>query len=341
MKEKIAVIFGGEGLESDISINSAENIISSLDKKLYTPLPIFIDNAGIWRICEPRQARRGGCEFPEAYPVNMDMESGFLVLGKVIPVELAIVAMHGNLGEDGIIQGALESAKIRILGQSVLACALTNDKISTKAIADKLKIKTARWVFLFESNSSDALTALKEHLTFPVFLKASSFGSSHGAFKVSSEDEFLISYQKIRELGEKRILAEEYVDIDYELECAFVDYGKEHFFPCGIIQSQGRFYSFEEKYKRDSAFKAHLGSVPSSIEKKAIEYSKALKNEIGIRYIARFDYFVKGEDLIFNEINCFPGMTPTSLYPKIIEEKLFSLTECLTRLINYRNAGNI
>lgn len=335
MKKTVAVIFGGEGFESEISISSAKNIISSLDKKLYTPLPVFIDKGGNWKITEPANAESTESCAPEAYPVRLDGESGFLVLGRVIPVHLAIVAMHGNLGEDGVIQGALAAAKIKTLGQSVLACALTNDKASAKAVADTLGIRNARWVLLTDSDARCALKSVSEKLSYPIFLKASSFGSSYGAFRIETDGEFISAYEKIRSMGEERILAEEYIACDCELECAYIDFGEEYYLPFGIVDSHGRFYSLEEKYKSGSSFAPRLGKIPRETEKLAIEYSKALGRAMGIRYLARFDYFIVGCEPIFNEINCFPGMTETSLYPKIINGSLKSFSESLTRLIEY------
>lgn len=334
MKKTVAVIFGGEGFESEISIKSAENIISALDRKLYTPLPIFIDKTGVWKITQPSVAKISK-EAPETYPVRLDGESGFLFLSKVIPAELAIIALHGNLGEDGVVQGALACAKIRTLGQSVLTSALTNDKASCKAVADKLGIRSADWVLLTESNGKEALKAVKERLKYPCFLKACSFGSSYGAFKIESDAQFLKHYEEIRAMGENRVLAEEYIESDYELECAYIDYGKEQYLPCGIVHTGGRVYSLEEKYKSESSFAPTLGKIPSELAERATEYSRELRRALGIKYLARFDYFVRESEIIFNEINCFPGMTETSLYPKMVSCESLSFSQCLSELIRY------
>lgn len=333
MKKTVAVIFGGRGYESDISIKSAEHVIENLDKRHFTTLPVFIDTDGAFKIIEPRLAHHGAKSAPEAYPVYLDGESGFLVLDRVIPVRLAILALHGNFGEDGVVQGALECAKIKTLGQSVLTSALTNDKAATKTVADKLKIKNAEWVLLTNQSASLAEKEMGSRLDYPIFLKAASFGSSYGSFKVENREEFLARYEKIRNMGETRIIAEELIVCDYELECAYIELSEEHFFPCGIIHSKGRFYSPEEKYKSDSSFTPSLEEAPKSVKEAAIRISRELKNALEVRYLARFDFFVSGTDIIFNEVNTFPGMTATSLYPKIIEEKLCPFTDALTALI--------
>ena len=333
MKKTVAVIFGGMGLENEISKKSAEYLINSLDKKLFTILPIFIDKRGAWRLATPELSQNDFSKMPEAYPVKLGEESGFLVLGSVIGVDVAIVALHGNYGEDGIVQGALSSAGIKYLGQSVLSCALTNDKASTKTHADKLGIPGAKWVLLTENEPERALLRVRELLSFPCFLKACSFGSSFGTYKVENENEFSKCYSEILAMGETRIIAEEYVPSDYELECAYIALDEEYYLPYGIINSGGKFYNFTEKYKNTDRNFASLGRIPSRTAETVIEYSRALKAALDIRYISRFDFFIKGEAVIFNEVNTFPGMTESSLYPKIISEHLLPFQTALSELI--------
>ena len=171
-------------------------------------------------------------------------------------------------------------------------------------------------------------------LSYPIFLKGSSFGSSIGVFKVEKAEDFIGFFQEIRKLGENRILAEEYIKSDFELECGFVDFGEEIFIPEGVI-SGGDFYDFDEKYGSSGSFSANLSIMPEDISKKVVEFSKLLKDCIGIRYISRFDFFIRDGEVIFNEINAFPGMTKTSLYPKMLEKECSSFSIALTKLIDY------
>ena len=343
MKETIAVIFGGEGFEREISIKSASNILASLSKKLYTPLPIYINSRGEWFYYG------GDFDIPDSktiekslsgilkptYPQNISLRGGFVIDGAPIFPSLAIIAMHGNFGEDGIIQGALQSAKIKTLSQSVLASAIASDKAVCKAIADSLEIPNAKYELLTEKNAKLARERAEDSLAYPMFLKSASFGSSFGVAKVSSSCEFEKEYNNILAMGEDRILAEEYIECDYELECGYIDFGEKHFIPKGVIHTGGRFYSLAEKYSSTSDFYPEILEIPSEISKKIVEYSSALCESIGIKYMSRIDFFVRGEAVIFNEINTFPGMTKTSLYPKMLESEFGDFPECLTKLIRH------
>ena len=343
MKKTIAVIFGGEGLEREISIKSASNILASLSKNLYTPLPIYINSRGEWFYYS------GDFDMPDSktleenssgilkptYPERIFSRGGFMIDGEPTFPDIAIVALHGNFGEDGIIQGALQSAKIKTLSQSVLACAITSDKAVCKAVAKCLKIPIAKYALLTDKNATRARLLAEKSLTYPMFLKSASFGSSFGVSRVNSPCEFEKEYGNILAMGEERILAEEYIDCDYELECGYIDFGEKRFIPKGVIHAGGRFYSYPEKYSSISDFSPEISEIPSKISKKIVEYSSALCENIGIKYMSRIDFFVRGDEVIFNEINTFPGMTKTSLYPKMLENEFGSFSECLTRLISH------
>lgn len=331
MKKTIAIIYGGEGLEHHISVKSALNIINALDKNLYTPLPIYIDHDGNWFIVESGKERR----LTQTYPAFSDGGGGFQTPSGILKCDLAIIALHGDYGEDGIIQGAIQAAKIKSLSQTVLASALTNDKAACKAVADSLGIPSAKWVLLTDGNSQLAKSNAEEVLKYPMFLKSTSLGSSFGVCKVENKRDFLEAHDKIRKSCGPRIIAEEYVRCDFELECAYLDFGEEYYIPNGVVHANGRVYSFEEKYSEKSSFSPEISAVSDAVREKAVTYSKKLCRAIGIKYISRFDFFVSGERVIFNEINTFPGMTDTSLYPRLLEYGVAPFGECLTRLIEY------
>ena len=105
MKKTIAIIYGGEGLEHHISVKSALNIIKALDKNLYTPLPIYIDHDGNWFIVESGKERR----LTQAYPAFYGGISGFQTPGGTLKCDLAIIALHGDYGEENGLQHGLQS----------------------------------------------------------------------------------------------------------------------------------------------------------------------------------------------------------------------------------------
>ena len=104
LKKTIALIYGGEGEEREISVESARNLYSAIDKEQFDILPVFITRDGDWYITDGISSHR----LHSTYPVRINSQSGLLVNGEIIKVDVAIPALHGDFGEDGIIQGALD-----------------------------------------------------------------------------------------------------------------------------------------------------------------------------------------------------------------------------------------
>ena len=161
MKKRVALIFGGEGHEHGISEISAQNLYGLIDRELYEILPIGISNVGEWFIylgdidkLSGGEWQRDGSLLKRTYPIY----SGFQTEGCIIRVDAAILCLHGDKGEDGSIAGSLEAAHIKYVGEDVYASAVTQDKVYTKCIAEKLGIPTAKWI-LSSSETKEAQIA--------------------------------------------------------------------------------------------------------------------------------------------------------------------------------------
>ena len=341
MKKTVALIFGGEGFEHKISEISAANLYSLIDSSLYDILPVGISRDGYWYIYEGQKDKinSGDWIFDKknlipTYPVKIDGGSGFIASGRIIPVICAIPCLHGNFGEDGIIQGALTSAGIAYIGQSVCASSVTNDKIYSKLIAEHLGIPTAKWSYTPSASGEEARAAAEARLTYPMFIKPASLGSSYGASPVFSADGFESAYCEARRFDSK-ILVEELIPFEYEVECAMLEDGRLRFSPGGRILSSGKFYDYRSKYSEDISPKTEAFSgKDAETEEKITQYSAMLSKFIGLKHLSRIDFFItKDKGIYFNEINTFPGMTPTSLYPRLTEDMGIKDTSFINLLI--------
>lgn len=343
MKKSIALIYGGEGCEREISIKSAENLASYIDGNQYKILPIEISKSGDWYL------RKSVCEKKDGipvYPVFVDGVSGFLANGAIIHIDGAIICLHGDFGEDGAVQGALKTAHIKYLGQEVITAAITSDKAFTKLAAERLGIPTAKWELCVDEEPKSARLRAEKSVGYPMFIKPARLGSSFGAHPVLSREDFDTAYLDAQSMGCGRVLIEELVDISYELECALFDDGVRIISPNGKILSNGAFYDFEAKYSKDSnieasALKAEDGEKERAEAKRN---SNLLADFIGLKYLSRIDFFVTADKrVIFNEINTIPGMTKTSLYPKLTENLGMRQGEFINRLIKEvtGNDGNL
>jgi len=324
MKFTVAVIYGGEGHEHNISVLSAKNLISMIDRSAYDIIPVYITERGEWFI-------ESEGEKISTFPAFLNGKGGFFKGGKILKVDLAVPILHGELGEDGVIAGALRAAHIKAVGCPTLAGALTSDKIASKLIAEAIGIPTAKWVFADCERCDGVIAKAEEKLSYPMFIKPSSLGSSIGISRVSDREEFCKAYKKAALLSE-RILIEEEIPFERELECAYLFSGEKHFFEIGEICLDGKFYDFERKYEKSTKTSHFSGAL--EIKEKVIAYSDALRAAIGIRGLSRLDFFLtESGEVYFNEINALPGMTKTSLYPLLTEKMGFSKGEFINNLI--------
>ena len=339
MKQTVALIFGGEGFERHISELSAENLYRAIDKTLYDVLLVGISPRGEWYFCDGNvQKLRNGewlsdsRELFPTYPVKLRERSGLLSEGEILDIACAIPCLHGDGGEDGIIQGALRAAHINYVGQDVYASAMTADKAYTKTVAEHLSIPTAKWTLLTTSDVKEAARTAEE-LGFPLFLKPARLGSSIGAHPVRDLKDFLDAFLDAREYDE-RILCEELIPIKYELECAFLKTeSKTHIAPFGRISADG-FYDFGTKYESKGSPKIDADGESEYVTDLAHEYSERLADFIGLSDLGRIDFFVSTDGkLYFNEINTFPGMTAKSLYPRLTERMGLLPGEFINQLI--------
>ena len=345
MKKRIALIFGGSGKEHEISCLGAKNLYSLIDKRLFSVLPIGISKSGEWFIYKGKgeiskkifEQRR---DLTPTWPARLDGKSGFLSGGRVIGVHAAFPLLHGDLGEDGVIQGALSAAGIPFVGCKTLAGALAADKITAKLIASHLGIPTVESLCKTVPCESDEELAMladqaEERVGYPMFIKPSGLGSSIGASPVFSREGFYEAYTAASRLGDGRVLIEKFIQDRRELECAYMKTGKIPLIaPPAEVDTGGGFYSFEEKYSKNSHARLfEKADIDVKIAEKIVGYTARLAEFIGCTGLARVDFFLSGGKIYFNEINTMPGMTNSSLWLSIIERCGIPKTDAVTRLI--------
>ena len=334
MKRRIALFFGGQGVEYKISERSAYTLYSFIDNTLYEVLPIGIKRDGSMHayLGNPEKIKSGEWTADTClYPARL-VRCGIEFCTETKRVDLAIIALHGDFGEDGIIQGALAANKIDYIGEDVSACAVSHDKAYTKAIARLLSIPTAEWVISYTADTAEARKTAESLLSYPMFIKPARLGSSFGAHPVLSPSDFECAYLDARSISE-RVLIEKKIDVDYELECAYLGL-KSGTYAVGRVNSDGKFYDYDKKYQKGKTIRTEITDGDDEISRLATEYAEKLRRYIGINDLSRFDFLVSRDGrLYFNEINSIPGMTETSLYPLLTEKMGYPCGEFINLLI--------
>lgn len=197
-KKTVAVIFGGQSSEHEVSRNSATMMLRELDKEKYQVLPVGITKKGEWLIYNGPADHVATGEW-EKYgtPACLSPDASKKALLKIvnssvkeIPVDVAIPVLHGAWGEDGTIQGLLELAQIPYVGCGVLSSAVSMDKVYTKMIAKQSRIPQAPYLWTekheLNKNADRFMNQVEKKLGYPCFVKPSNAGSSVGISKAKN-----------------------------------------------------------------------------------------------------------------------------------------------------------
>ena len=310
MKKRIALLYGGVSSEHEVSLMGYEYVSELLKETEYDILPVYIDKSGDWFL-----GGKGGIRAQ----LSSNLHGSLYTNAEFIKIDAAIPLLHGMGGEDGSVQGALSAAGIAYVGADVCTSAVCIDKSYTKSVVASLGIPTVREVsFSSPKDTEVALTMCKKKIGFPMFIKPRRLGSSVGAYPVYDEDGFRRCFPLSMSLGENLVIVERLMEKKRELECAFCEIdGEKIITPPGEILIDG-FYGYDEKYGGRTKALARADTDKKTAEK-ALEYSFAIADALSLRHLARIDFFLSDGDVIFNEVNTFPGFTGESLYPKMLE----------------------
>lgn len=343
MKKIIAVLFGGQSSEHEVSCMSAANIISNINKEYYEMILIGITKEGKWlKVNSLEEIQNGTWKNSNIEAVfSPDAKDKAVLLiekDKVRKQKVDVVfpALHGLYGEDGTIQGILELAQIPYVGCGVLASSIAMDKLYTKIVVNTLGIRQAEYVAVRKRELSDmksVIDKVENTLKYPVFVKPSNAGSSCGVSKVQNGEELEKALNKAAEY-DRKILVEETI-IGRELECAVLGGRDGEASGVGEILAAADFYDYDAKYNNQESKTVLSPVLPEGkeeeIRKAAVEIFKALDGY----GLSRVDFFLEEstKEVVFNEMNTLPGFTGISMYPKLWEAKGIGKEELINKLI--------
>ncbi len=345
-KKTIAVIFGGQSSEHEISLLSAANIIDEIDINKFDLLLIGITKEGHWLLVNSADDIRSGDWYrsrTEAV-ISPDATKKCVILknkrGNLeIPIDGAFPILHGLYGEDGTIQGLLELAQIPYVGCDVLTSAVCMDKLTTKLLVKELGIHQAAYVpvmrWQFRKDPESVMDGIEAALAYPVFVKPSGAGSSMGVSKVNNREELLRALEEAAK-NDRKILVEE-VLCGHEIECAVIGGGDKPVRSSGVgeILPDAEFYDYNAKYNSTTPQTVIDPVLPEGAALEVKEDAEKIFNAVGGYGLARVDFFVTDDgEVIFNEINTFPGFTSISMYPSLWEAAGIPIKELITILIS-------
>ncbi|MFN3492584.1 MAG: D-alanine--D-alanine ligase family protein, partial [Anaerolineales bacterium] len=242
--------------------------------------------------------------------------------------DFVFIALHGGIGENGGIQGFLETLKIPYSGSGILSSALCLNKILCKEILIFNKIPTPPFIIL-EKNKE-----IKIPFKFPVVVKPANLGSSVGISKCNSHSDLaegLIDAARY----DRRILIERGVGNLREVEVSVLGNENPIASVCGEVLPSREFYSYESKYVDGTSGLIIPSQLPNEITEKIREYAIRAYKAIDCAGMARADFFVEvdTEKIYINELNTLPGFTSISMYPKLWQASGLTYAQLVDKLI--------
>ena len=343
---RVGVLFGGRSTEHEVSILSAQSIITAMDPERFEPVPLYIDKNGRWLVGASLK-RLVGEDAPGKYvylppdPTQHSLVPAPDGIGQpplMPPLDVIFPVFHGLNGEDGTIQGVLELANLPYVGAGVLGSALGLDKVYMKRafaaaglpIVDYLPITRRQ----YEQDPNAFIALVEERLGYPCFSKFANSGSSVGTTKAHNRSE-LVAGLRLASSFDRKLLVERAVDAR-ELEVSVLGNDEPQASVVGEVVPAHEFYDYEAKYLDEGSRLL----IPAPIDAGVAEEVRALAvrafQAVDVAGMARVDFFMERTTgrVLLNELNTIPGFTRISMYPKLWEASGLSYPSLIERLVD-------
>lgn len=278
---RIGVLYGGLSNEKDVSLRSGKNCYEAL-------LRLGYKNT-----------------------VLIDMAEDIASVLKKEQIELVYNALHGKYGEDGCVQGLLEILKIPYTGCGVMASSLCMNKFYTKKMLEASGLPLISSVL---AKKGEDVLAKTKGLTYPLFLKPVTEGSSIGMYKVNTEKELLEAFKQALEFGNEILIEEFVVGIDATVG-VLEDCGKT--FATEVLQMSVKsgWYDYEAKYTKGMTEFILPARISEEMTRKVKSYAVNAFQACGCKGLSRVDFVITQDEAYILEINTSPGMTDLSDLP--------------------------
>ena len=333
MKRNICVLFGGVSPEHEVSLRSAESILSHINPDTYNVYPVGITKEGQWIYFAGSDLAMlpAGTwqDCPDNCPAIVSPARGQgLMLWKdtgleTVSIDCVFPVLHGENGEDGSIQGLMQVAGIPCVGPGVAASASSMDKTITKLLVGETGVRQANWYLARRESIEKDLNRLVRDIEqggeYPLFVKPSGTGSSVGVSKARNTDE-LKAALKLAAKYDSKVLVEEFIS-GHEVEVAVLGNEDPIASVVGEVIAGAEFYDYEAKYHSTESRTEIPANLPESVTEELRRAAVTVYQAMGCKGLSRVDFFVtyEGGQVVFNEINTLPGFTSISMYPKLFE----------------------
>lgn len=292
---------GGKSSEHKISLISGREVANNLDIKKYKVSGITIPKEGINQ----------------------------LIIAELKKADIVFIALHGSCGEDGTIQGLLDSLGVRYTGSGVLASALGMDKIYSRKIFTQTGLNTPNYVLMKKNQNVTNLGRLK----YPAFVKPLDQGSSVGTSKVYNGKELQNALNEAFKYSQTAIV-EEFLE-GIEITGAVLGNDSPVTLPLVEIVPKKDFFDYEAKYDANLTDEIVPARINKQLTKRVQDAALTAYKSINCKGFGRVDMIIKGDKVFVLEVNTIPGLTPVSLFPKAAKAAGISYSRLLDKIIDH------
>jgi D-alanine-D-alanine ligase len=334
---KIVLLYGGRSAEHDVSILSAYSVLNAIYYDYYQVQLVFITKDGKW-VKGPLLTDKPKNESVLKLTWDVEDATGEIISPSTIKEEDAVVfpLLHGPNGEDGTIQGFLETIDMPYIGAGVLTSACGMDKIMTKYILQAAGIPQVPYVpvlkNLWKENPKQIFEQCEGTLLYPMFVKPANMGSSVGISKAENREELQNALQEAYKY-DTRAIVEQGIEAR-EIEVAILGNEDVRTTLPGEIVKDVAFYDYNSKYIDNQIIMQIPAEIPEDVQQKAQDFAKKAYVMLGGSGLSRCDFFLTNKNELFlNELNTMPGFTQYSMYPSLWEKMGLKYGDLIEELI--------
>ncbi len=306
---RVAVIRGGRSSEHPVSLRSGAAVAEGLRAAGHEVVDVVIGRDGRW--------------------IEGGREVELRAAGGLLDADVAFPVLHGPFGEDGSVQGALETLGVPFAGPTVLAAAVTIDKLIFKRLLRERGIAQVDFCRAGEPGWRERVEAMG----LPVWVKPARLGSSVGIVKVEDASTLEDAVAEARRY-DPRVIVEAHAE-GLEIECSVLGNDEVETSLPGQIVAQADWYHYEAKYEPGGMELLVPAPIGDQATARVRELAERVYRSCACTGLARCDFFLQPDgEVLVNELNTIPGFTETSVFAKLFEATGLPYPELCDRLVN-------
>ncbi|MCH5172785.1 MAG: D-alanine--D-alanine ligase [Bacteroidales bacterium] len=329
----IAVIYGSDSSEWEVSCRSGEFVAGAIDQAVYDVYEIFA-RFGVWQLVAYRRKNAMRVTFPEGARPEVDKNDfSVSVLGNKVKFDFAYIVQHGAPGENGQMQGYLEMLRVPFSSCGSFSSVIAFDKYACKSfVRDSGIVKCAPDAYVHSGDDlASFCEAAAQKLSFPVFVKPTQAGSSFGVTKVADPSGLPEAIQ-FAFTEDPAVIVEQGIN-GRELTCAaYFDGQSVQTLPPIEVVPESDYFDYDAKYNGHSK-EICPAPLEAAQEAELRRTTAELYSFLGCKGVVRMDYILAEDGLYFLEVNIIPGMTSASLVPRMVRTAGMSVTDFLSLII--------